>query len=146
LLGLLINLTEKSAANRRKVCNLKLQVYKLEEGKSVEEPDELSTLDFLTLLFVKHETMARTVDEELDSQLLEEGPEDEGGSGGEEEDGERLNRPNDMNEEEILNALNSAMKKATTHMQDSMMASYLGLLIGCLIQTDEVCPSFFAIF
>jgi hypothetical protein len=130
-------LTEKSAANRRKVCNIRLKPYKIEDGEAIEETEEMSALHFLTLLFVRHETMARTVDEELDNQLLEEGPEEEQ-NGSDEEDSERLQRPNDMNEDEIINALNSAMKKATSHMQDSMMASYVGLLIGCLIQTDEV--------
>jgi hypothetical protein len=133
---MLVNLTEKTANNRRKVCNLKLKVYKLEDGKAVEEPEEQQTLEFLTRLFVTHENMARTVDEELDNDLLEEAPEADL-SEGEDEDSDRLQRPNDMNEDEIINAVNSAMKKATAHMQDSMMSSYVGLLIGCLV-TDEV--------
>jgi hypothetical protein len=114
-----------------------LKPYKIENGKAVEESEEMNALNFLTLLFVHHENMARTVDEELDNQLLGKGPEDEP-NGSDNEDSERLQRPNDMNQDEIINALNLAMKKATSHMQDSMMASYVGLLIGCLIQTDEV--------
>lgn len=92
-----------------------LKPYKIEDGKAVEEKEDTTALQFLTVLFVRHETMARTVDEELDNQLLEEGPEDEP-DGSDNEDSERLQRPNDMNEDEIINALNSAMKKATTHM------------------------------
>lgn len=37
----------------------------------------------------------------------------------------------------MVSVLNSAMSKATVHMHDSMMASYLALLIGCLINTNE---------
>jgi hypothetical protein len=131
-----VNLTEKSAANRRKVSNLHLPCFLPEDSKV----EEMSLLEMLVKLFIKHESMARTIDEELDNELMEEIPEDEPAAGSDDEESAsgQLNRANDMNEDEIISALNSAMKKATSHMHDSMTASYIGLLIGCLVQTDEV--------
>lgn len=70
--------------------------------------------------------MVRTVDEELDNQLMEDGFEDEPNeqNASDDEDADRLSRPGQINEDEIINALNSAMTKATSHMQDSMMGEF----------------------
>ena len=53
-------------------------------------------------------------------------------------DNGRLQRPTELSEDEILNTVQSAMNKASAHMEDSMIASYLALLVGCLVDTDEV--------
>lgn len=101
-------------------------------------------------MFVRHESRARTVDEELDRDLLEEVPEDadeivnaQDGGGDEDEVGAsqngRLNRPTaGIDAAEVVTALNSAMLKAKNHMLDSMVASYVALLLGCLVHSDEV--------
>lgn len=88
--------------------------------------------------------MARNLDEELDNDLIFEEPmEDE-----EEQESQmpncikktngRLNRQVEMSENEILNVMRSAMNKASAHMEDSMLSSYIALLVGCIIDTDEV--------
>lgn len=50
----------------------------------------------------------------------------------------RLERPMELSEDEMLNAVQSAMNKASAHMEDSMLASYLALFVGCLLQMDQV--------
>ncbi|KAI6180878.1 hypothetical protein M3Y98_00768800 [Aphelenchoides besseyi] len=175
--GLLVNLTEKSASNRRKVSNLRCEFFApiLEEKKPAADskqptpnssqasstngsdsspqkrecngPEQLSVLEMLTRVFCRHEEQARSVDEELDNEMFEEVLEEEEaeGEGSGDENGAtsaanaagRLTRAPDLNDDEIVSALNSAMQKATAHMHDSMIASYVALLIGCLVQTDE---------
>lgn len=50
----------------------------------------------------------------------------------------RLQRPVELSEDEMLNAVQSVMNKASAHMEDSMTASYLSLFFGCLLQSDKV--------
>lgn len=92
--------------------------------------------------------MARNLDEELDNDLVFEEPmeedEDQHDSGGlitsceVKSNGGRLNRQVELSEDEILNVMRSAMNKASAHMEDSMISSYIALLIGCIIDTDAV--------
>jgi hypothetical protein len=42
------------------------------------------------------------------------------------------------NEEEMQAAIHKIMGKASTQMEDCVMASYLALLIGCLLRENEV--------
>ena len=160
--GLLVNLTEKSASNRRKILNVKVNYCSIEDEPSASgdasaetrrtlsaDGEKLTTLEALARLFIRHESRARAVDEELDRELLEEVPEDAEGGGGDDADEEddddptssgRLQRPPDagIDAAEVVTALNSAMLRAKNHMLDSMVASYVALLLGCLINTDEV--------
>lgn len=89
-------------------------------------------------MFAAHEAAARTVDEEFDKELefedIPEDPDDE--SNGINNDG-RLHRGEDMNEEDAFRAMQAAMSKVDSHMEDSVFASYLGLVLGCLIQRDS---------
>jgi hypothetical protein len=133
--GLLVNLAERSSNNRLKILSLKIPFYN-ENG----EPHEFSVLEMLTKLFIHHESTARSIDEELDNDLMEEPEEDldeETSRDGVAEDNGRLRRPVELTEDEIVNAVQTAMNKASAHMEDSMIASYLALFIGCLVQTDE---------
>lgn len=39
----------------------------------------------------------------------------------------------------MVEAVQNAMNKASSHMEDSVLASYFALLIGCLLLQNEVC-------
>ncbi|CAI4229564.1 unnamed protein product [Auanema sp. JU1783] len=134
--SLLVNLVERCDANRRKVIDSTVKVH-LEDGEALES----NGLDALTKLFCIHESKARVVDEELDQDLaFEEGTEDsEEETNDEPENSGKLDRGkfDDMNEFEMLHAVQNAMNKASSHMEDSVAASYLALLIGCLLQQNE---------
>uniref|UniRef100_A0A183C950 Coatomer subunit zeta n=1 Tax=Globodera pallida TaxID=36090 RepID=A0A183C950_GLOPA len=43
-----------------------------------------------------------------------------------------------MSEDEIVAAIQSAMNKASAHMEDSMIASYCSLVVAILVDSDEV--------
>lgn len=64
-------------------------------------------------------------------------PEDDEDTAAIAEDG-RLHRGEDMSESDALQAIQAAMTKADSQMEDSVMASYFGILLGCLIQRDTV--------
>lgn len=38
----------------------------------------------------------------------------------------------------MIEAVQNAMNKASSHMEDSVLASYFALLIGCLLLQNEV--------
>lgn len=51
----------------------------------------------------------------------------------------RLHRlPAELSEDEMVEAVQNAMNKASSHMEDSVLASYFALLIGCLLLQNEV--------
>ncbi|KAI1713321.1 wings apart-like protein regulation of heterochromatin domain-containing protein [Ditylenchus destructor] len=144
--GLLVNVVERRGANRQKMLAMKIPFYDTDSKQISEMP----TLEALTKIFVRHDSAARTLDEELDNDLafeepLDSGDEDESsnhGVGSSQDqnsgaDNGRLNRATELSEDEMLNAVQSAMNKASAHMEDSMIASYLALFIGCLLETDE---------
>lgn len=47
-------------------------------------------------------------------------------------------RGEELNEEELQQAMQRIMGQAATHMEDSVSCAYLALLVGCLLQQDEV--------
>ncbi len=49
-----------------------------------------------------------------------------------------MRRDRVITEDEMASTMQAAMNKASTHMEDSVVASYVALLIGCLIQQNEV--------
>uniref|UniRef100_A0A7E4UTC7 WAPL domain-containing protein n=1 Tax=Panagrellus redivivus TaxID=6233 RepID=A0A7E4UTC7_PANRE len=130
--AVLCNIAEKSTAVRNKLLELKPLTYDSEANES--EP--MSLVSALTKMFIKHEGAARSIDEELDKELeLDDFPEefeDEGPT----EDG-RLNRGEEMSEADAFRAIEDAMTKMDSHMEDSVMASYFGLLLGVLIHRDS---------
>ncbi|CAD6191357.1 unnamed protein product [Caenorhabditis auriculariae] len=138
--SLLVNLVERCNANRKSIINAQIKVYISEE----EEVEETDALQALAKLFMDRESKAKTVDEDLDKELaFEENPEDGSGSDEEDEEGARKDGRLDraklesMGEEDMVNAVQQVMSKASTHMEDSVVASYVGLLIGCLLQQNE---------
>ncbi|KAF8376313.1 wapl-1 [Pristionchus pacificus] len=146
--SLVVNLVEKCNGNRKKIVDASIMVYrKGEEGK--EEEGEEPALTCLTKLFVLHEEAAREADCGIDKELVieepDENPSDEDGEGGSDEElngvknGGRLDRGKmgEMNEGDMIDALKGVLSKASSHMEDSMIASHLALLIGCVLQQNE---------
>ncbi|CAB3406174.1 unnamed protein product [Caenorhabditis bovis] len=102
--------------------------------------------DIYVMLFVHHESQAKTIDEDLDKELAFEeceGEENEDDGSSDDEDGAKKdgrldrNKMDDMNDDDMVNAVQQVMTKAHAHMEDSIIASYLALLIGCLLQQNE---------
>ncbi|EJD75809.1 hypothetical protein LOAG_17116 [Loa loa] len=135
LCSLLVNLLERCNFNRRKLIGLTVPVYDLENKAERQEP----TLKALSQLFVYHESLARSIDEELDNDLvIEDAPDDSVSHEEEAEDDGRLHRlPTELTEDEMVEAVQNAMNKASSHMEDSVLASYFALLIGCLLLQNE---------
>ncbi|KAK6054474.1 wings apart-like protein, partial [Cooperia oncophora] len=134
--SLCVNLVERCNSNRRKLIETTVKVH-AENGEDTEH----KALDALAILFTVHEAKARNIDEDLDKDLAFEEPADEDNNDDDEEcrDDGRLDRAklNEMNESEMLQAVQDAMSKASAHMEDSVVASYVALLIGCLLQQNE---------
>ncbi|MFH4979779.1 hypothetical protein AB6A40_006488 [Gnathostoma spinigerum] len=131
---LLVNVVERCNSNRQKLIDLTVPLYdRVSKNQSYE-----SVLVALTRQFLYHDSRARTVDEELDNDLvLEDVPEGSGNEDEDEGDG-RLNRGlQNMTEDEMCEAVRNVMNKASDHMEDSVLASYTALLIGCLLQQNE---------
>ncbi|WKY07956.1 hypothetical protein Q1695_007449 [Nippostrongylus brasiliensis] len=134
--SLCVNLVERCNSNRRKIIETVVKVH----GSNGED-SEHKALDALAILFTIHEAKARNIDEDLDKDLAFEEPVDEENNDSDDEarnDG-RLDRAkmDEMNESEMLQAVQNAMSKASAHMEDSVVASYVALLIGCLLQQNE---------
>ncbi|VDK45233.1 unnamed protein product [Anisakis simplex] len=135
--SLLVNLVERCNSNRRKVIELMVPVYNIESGSVSQQP----SLNALTQIFLMHESAARTVDEELDRDLiLEDAPDEtdaETDNNSDEDDGRLHRLPAELTEDEMIATVQRAMNKASAHMEDSVLASYTALLIGCLMQQNE---------
>lgn len=133
--SLLVNLVERCNSNRRKVIELTVPVYNVETNTVSEQP----SLNALAQIFLMHESAARTVDEELDRDLiLEDAPNESGTEEDSDDDDGRLHRlPAELTEDEMVATVQRAMNKASAHMEDSVVASYTALLVGCLMQQNE---------
>uniref|UniRef100_A0AC35GRR9 WAPL domain-containing protein n=1 Tax=Panagrolaimus sp. PS1159 TaxID=55785 RepID=A0AC35GRR9_9BILA len=131
--ALLVNIAEKSTTIRSRLIEMTPRIYD-SETKTIKEDN---TVTAFTKLFIRHESAARTVDEEFDKEFeLDDMPEDDEDTAAIAEDG-RLHRGEDMSESDALQAIQAAMTKADSQMEDSVMASYFGILLGCLIQRDS---------
>ncbi|VDM98538.1 unnamed protein product [Thelazia callipaeda] len=137
LCSLLVNLLERCNSNRRKVIALTVPVYDSVCQIEKQEP----TLKALSQLFAHHESLARSIDEELDNDLvIEDAPTDDTDEGAREDavsDGRLHRLPAELSEDEMVETVQNAMNKASTHMEDSVLASYFALLIGCLLLQNE---------
>ncbi|CAL2040949.1 unnamed protein product [Caenorhabditis brenneri] len=143
--SLLVNLVERCNTNRRML--IAQTVKMLIPGKEVEE---VPALEAIARLFVYHESQAEIVDADLDRELAF----DEGGCGDEEEqegadddssdeegvrkDG-RLdrNKMENMDQVDVVHAIQQVMSKASAHMEGSVIASYHALLVGFVLQQNE---------
>uniref|UniRef100_A0A8C1PG26 Wings apart-like protein homolog n=1 Tax=Cyprinus carpio TaxID=7962 RepID=A0A8C1PG26_CYPCA len=150
-LGLLINLVEYSARNRHSLVEMELDLsYMIEmetEGEEeIKSPNALAALVQVTVLFLEREQAAVLAEAQTDD-LISEAPKPQADQSGEwkETSGEiqwvasETNDTNDKKEEEEEELdLNKALQHAGKHMEDSIVASYSALLLGCLCQESPM--------
>lgn len=149
-LGLLINLVEYSARNRH--CLVELQMgSEVWESMCVSDKDELQTegslsaIAALVKLFLQREHAAVLAEAETDD-FINDAPKPQLDQSGEwKETNEEIqwvasennnttdDKKKEGEEEEELD-LNKALQHAGKHMEDSIVASYTALLLGCLCQ------------
>uniref|UniRef100_A0A671LAN4 Wings apart-like protein homolog n=1 Tax=Sinocyclocheilus anshuiensis TaxID=1608454 RepID=A0A671LAN4_9TELE len=138
-LGLLINLVEYSARNRH--CLVEMEI----DLNSFIRLFKCLSLN-LILLFLEREQAAVLAEAQTDD-LISEAPKSQADQSGEwkETSGEiqwvasETNDTNDKKEEEEEELdLNKALQHAGKHMEDSIVASYSALLLGCLCQESPM--------
>uniref|UniRef100_A0A8C1LPM9 Wings apart-like protein homolog n=1 Tax=Cyprinus carpio TaxID=7962 RepID=A0A8C1LPM9_CYPCA len=141
-LGLLINLAEYSARNRHCLVEMEVDLSYLMET----EVDSANALAALVQLFLERERAAVLAEAQTDD-LISEAPKSQADQSGEwkETSGEiqwvasETNETNDKKEEEEEELdLNKALQHAGKHMEDSIVASYSALLLGCLCQESPM--------
>uniref|UniRef100_A0A8C1LVQ4 Wings apart-like protein homolog n=1 Tax=Cyprinus carpio TaxID=7962 RepID=A0A8C1LVQ4_CYPCA len=151
-LGLLINLAEYSARNRH--CLVEMEKSRTDEQKEDKREGEkrpmtaksANALAALVQLFLERERAAVLAEAQTDD-LISEAPKSQADQSGEwkETSGEiqwvasETNETNDKKEEEEEELdLNKALQHAGKHMEDSIVASYSALLLGCLCQESPM--------
>uniref|UniRef100_A0A4W4F9R7 Wings apart-like protein homolog n=1 Tax=Electrophorus electricus TaxID=8005 RepID=A0A4W4F9R7_ELEEL len=154
-LGLLINLVEYSSRNRH--CLVEMEVDRSwlmdteKELKTEEEstPESSNALSALVQLFLERERAAVLAEAQTDD-LISEAPKSQADQSGQwqETSGEiqwvatETNDTHDekekKEEEEEELDLNKALQHAGKHMEDSIVASYTALLLGCLCQDSPM--------
>lgn len=78
-------------------------------------------------LFWKHDSTAKSIDEELDNELMFEEPlEVEAGTGENSSQSQcDTKKVEEMSEDQVFAAVKAAMNKASDHMEGSLIASYI---------------------
>uniref|UniRef100_A0A8C7S3R1 Wings apart-like protein homolog n=1 Tax=Oncorhynchus mykiss TaxID=8022 RepID=A0A8C7S3R1_ONCMY len=147
-LGLLINLVEYSARNRH--CLVDMEFTKGEAEKKTKGCSS-SALAALVQFFLERERAAILAEAQTDD-LISEPPKPQDQSGewqetsgeiqwvaAETNDGENDKEKDTKKDEEDEELdLNKALQHAGKHMEDSIVASYTALLLGCLCQGSQV--------
>ncbi|KAK3529375.1 hypothetical protein QTP70_029486 [Hemibagrus guttatus] len=150
-LGLLINLVEYSARNRHCLVEMEMDGGELLDSICVSDKEELNTegslsaIAALVKLFLQREHAAVLAEAETDdfindvpTEALDQSGEWQETSGeiqwvaSEDKGTDNQNKKKDEDEEEL--DLNKALQHAGKHMEDSIVASYTALLLGCLCQ------------
>ncbi|KAL4640144.1 hypothetical protein GN956_G12172 [Arapaima gigas] len=152
-LGLLINLVEYSARNRHCLVEMQLDAAMpfdsvcLGEGEELKTEGSLSAIAVLVQLFLQRERAAVLAEAETD-EFINEAPKTQLDQSGEwqETSGEiqwvasennssdEKGKKDKKEEEDEELDLNKALQHAGKHMEDSIVASYTALLLGCLCQ------------
>ncbi|KAG5855371.1 hypothetical protein ANANG_G00048380 [Anguilla anguilla] len=152
-LGLLINLVEYSARNRHCLVEMVLDTTTpfetsvcLVEGEELKPCRSLSAIAALVQLFLQRERAAVLAEAETDD-FINDTPKPQLDQSGEwqetsgeiqwvaSENNTENDKKNDKKEEEEEELdLNKALQHAGKHMEDSIVASYTALLLGCLCQ------------
>ncbi|KAI1886956.1 hypothetical protein AGOR_G00201100 [Albula goreensis] len=152
-LGLLINLVEYSARNRHCLMDMELDTAVpldstvcLAEGGELKSAVSLSAVAALVQLFLQRERAAVLAEAETDD-FINDAPKPQLDQSGEwqetsgeiqwvasenNNDNDKLKDKKEEEEEEL--DLNKALQHAGKHMEDSIVASYTALLLGCLCQ------------
>uniref|UniRef100_A0A8C1VFB7 Wings apart-like protein homolog n=1 Tax=Cyprinus carpio TaxID=7962 RepID=A0A8C1VFB7_CYPCA len=152
-LGLLINLVEYSARNRHCLVELQMEGGEVWDSMCVSDKDELQTerslsaIAALVKLFLQREHAAMLAEAETDD-FINDPPKSQLDQSGEwKETNEEIqwvasenNSTEDKKKEEEDEELdlNKALQHAGKHMEDSIVASYTALLLGCLCQGSPV--------
>ncbi|MCI4383863.1 hypothetical protein PGIGA_G00031550 [Pangasianodon gigas] len=150
-LGLLINLVEYSARNRHCLVEMEMDGGELWDSICVSDKEELNTegslsaIAALVKLFLQREHAAVLAEAETDdfindvpTEALDQSGEWQETSGeiqwvaSEDKGADEKKKKKDEDEEEL--DLNKALQHAGKHMEDSIVASYTALLLGCLCQ------------
>ncbi|KAB5555131.1 hypothetical protein PHYPO_G00029990 [Pangasianodon hypophthalmus] len=150
-LGLLINLVEYSARNRHCLVEMEMDGGELWDSVCVSDKEELNTegslsaIAALVKLFLQREHAAVLAEAETDdfindvpTEALDQSGEWQETSGeiqwvaSEDKGADEKKKKKDDDEEEL--DLNKALQHAGKHMEDSIVASYTALLLGCLCQ------------
>ncbi|XP_030629458.1 wings apart-like protein homolog isoform X2 [Chanos chanos] len=150
-LGLLINLVEYSARNRHCLVEMKMDYGGLGDSVCVPDKDELksegslSAIAALVKLFLQREHAAVLAEAETDD-FINDAPKAQLDQSGEwqetsgeiqwvaSENNTTNEKENKKEEEDEELDLNKALQHAGKHMEDSIVASYTALLLGCLCQ------------
>ncbi|KAK2876690.1 hypothetical protein Q8A67_020786 [Cirrhinus molitorella] len=149
-LGLLINLVEYSARNRHCLMELQMEGGEVWDSMCVSDKDELQTgrslsaIAALVKLFLQREHAAMLAEAETDD-FINDPPKSQLDQSGEwKETNEEIQwvasennstedkKKKEEDDEEL--DLNKALQHAGKHMEDSIVASYTALLLGCLCQ------------
>lgn len=155
-LELLINLVEDSKQNIASLVQLHSSpCFENQEESDTSHRGQVSSIEALVQLFLIREEAARNTDEmtsglsteEESSQESLRQTKDGGWICGEDIDvslDEGNKKVTDIHEEEVpLEVqLGKALQKAGKHMEDSVVAAYLSLLLGCILQENEANQSF----
>uniref|UniRef100_A0A665W4T2 Wings apart-like protein homolog n=1 Tax=Echeneis naucrates TaxID=173247 RepID=A0A665W4T2_ECHNA len=147
-LGLLINLVEYSSRNRHCLVDMEYNVDNTCLEESLMQPaDPMQSDTAAELLFLERERAAILAEAKTDD-LISEAPKPALDQSGEwqETSGEiqwvaaenNDNQTEKKEEEDEELDLNKALQHAGKHMEDSIVASYTALLLGCLCQGSQI--------
>uniref|UniRef100_A0AAQ6INT1 Wings apart-like protein homolog n=1 Tax=Anabas testudineus TaxID=64144 RepID=A0AAQ6INT1_ANATE len=153
-LGLLINLVEYSSRNRHCLVDMEYSVDDSSDiqGDGTDKPKPSGALAALVKLFLERERAAILAEAKTDD-LISEAPKpalDQSGEwqetsgeiqwvAAETSDSQAETKESEKKEEEDEELdLNKALQHAGKHMEDSIVASYTALLLGCLCQGSKI--------
>ncbi|XP_078658905.1 wings apart-like protein homolog isoform X1 [Branchiostoma floridae x Branchiostoma belcheri] len=141
-LGLLINLLEHSAKNRLLLTETRAPFAYDSVGTSPERRAvETTAVEALIKLFLDREAAAREAEGTTEQaeqsgewRVTGDGLEWVSGDSKEEEEKEEEEPSSQEDEKDVLS---KALHKAGKHMEDSIVSSYVALLLGCFVQESE---------
>ncbi|KAK7877561.1 hypothetical protein WMY93_031718 [Mugilogobius chulae] len=150
-LGLLINLVEYSSRNRHCLVDMEYSVEdtcledslvqpaeptqsSAESAEAEEKPKASGALAALVKLFLERERAAILAEAKTDD-LISEAPKPAWTRA---DSGRRRPESDKKEEEDEELDLNKALQHAGKHMEDSIVASYTALLLGCLCQGSQI--------
>ncbi|XP_048863872.1 wings apart-like protein homolog [Brienomyrus brachyistius] len=153
-LGLLINLVEYSARNRHCLVEMEVDSVPFDsicvgEGEDLKTEGSFSAISALVQLFLQRERAAVLAETETDD-FISDAPKPQQDQSGEwqetsgeiqwvaSENNDKADNNEKKEEEEEELDLNKALQHAGKHMEDSIVASYTALLLGCLCQESPM--------
>ncbi|XP_072165383.1 wings apart-like protein homolog [Diadema setosum] len=151
-LGLLINLVEHSPANTRKLISMRTrpsydsQSQDSTESSSESSSESITSLESLVQLFLQRQQAALKVESQSEEEMMEEEPEEWSEAHSdpldwitiERDTGKGSQNGPQPTEEEIKSSVRKALHSAGKHMEDSIVASYTALLLGCLLRENNL--------